>query len=165
MGRGHLRMERSTMRNGHFILAAAILGLLAFSPTYAQDSATGTIVSGDENGLMSGGGEGGQFPEGTDQCSGSRNHHAHDYPPPGCARRENPHFTTELGGAANDSGAPCQERAKGCDSCYDCCDKQRSEALICHCFEQRCKDLQPEVHRTCRQSCFGQHLDDCNAMP
>lgn len=152
------------MRKGHFILVTAILALLFFSPTYAQDSDTNTITFGDENGLMSGGGDT-QFPEGTNRCGGSRTHHAHDYPPPGCAKNENPHFTTELGGQANDSGAPCQERAKGCDNCYDCCGKQKNEALKCHCFENRCRDAQDEVYRTCRHSCFGQHLDTCTQNP
>lgn len=64
------------------ILLAAFLALLAFSPAHAQGTKTdsSTITSGDENGLMSGGGEDGQFPEGTTNCEGSRHHHAHDYP-------------------------------------------------------------------------------------
>lgn len=158
-------MERDTMRNGHLILTAAILALLFFSPAYAQDAEAGMITLGDENDLRSGGGEDGQFPEGTERCGGSRTHHAHDYPPPGCAFKENPHFTTMVGGAPNESGAPCQERAKGCNNCYECCDKQKNEALKCHCLERRCRDSQTEIRRQCRHACFGQHLDGCTENP
>lgn len=104
---------------------------------------------------MSGGGEdgGGQFPEGTDNCSGDRHHHAHDYPIMRCPRRVNPHYTTTLGG-----GEHCTARTKTLDACTNCCGLQKKEALECHCFESTCADYQGYVEQKCREDCIGREL-------
>lgn len=145
------------MRVGLYSIVVVTLLLLA-PVVIAQDL---TLDDGTDA-LMAGGGEdGGQFPDGTDRCVGDRYHHAHDYPLPGCVLRNNPHYATTVGG-----GAPCQERAKLCESCYDCCSKQQEEAVACHCYGSGpCESASRDVERTCRQACFGHFLDDCTSEP
>lgn len=93
-------------------------------------------------------------------CNGDAAHIGHDYPLNICVRTNNPHYATDLGG-----GEPCTSRSKTCDSCYNCCDLQKTEAENCHCFEDYCDAYLEEVHRTCETDCFGEYLDECPYQP
>ena len=141
-------------------LVLLTLALCCFTATAQTGSELGL---GGQDGLQSGGGVdgGGQFPEGTEDCSGDRHHHAHDTPTDLCVKAFNAHYATMMGG-----GAPCQSRARHCSSCYTCCGLQRTEAENCHCFgSSTCKNAQVEVERTCRHACFGQFTDNCTKNP
>lgn len=145
----------------HVLLLVVCLAFVTIAtPALAQDSGIGIAAPGEEEALQSGGEAGTQFPEGTTNCSGDRNHHAHGDPANPCVRKNNPHFATKLGG-----GAPCAERAKHCNACYNCCGLQRTESERCHCFESRCRDALREVQRTCYHSCVGQWIETCGPVP
>lgn len=143
------------------VLALVVLvGVVVAAPSATAQSYD-VDASPDADFLPSGGSDdGGQFPQGTDNCSGDRHHHAHNYPLNRCAKRVNPHYTTTMGG-----GTSCTSRSKLCGSCYDCCDLQKTEALECHCFEDYCEAMNEDVKRTCMQSCFGHYLDGCAYQP
>lgn len=144
-------MERHPIRNGHFILATAVFALLAVLPAYGQASSSPTF--GYENGLMAGD----QFPEGTSNCSGSRFHHAHDYPGRfSCSKQVNSHYSTTVG------SSPCTQRAKDECGCEDCCRKQTKEAKDCFCGgRSECKSLADYAQTVCEGNCLSTYLDEC----
>lgn len=145
------------MCRDQIILATAILALVFLSPVSAQESGTGSITVGQENGVISGGGDG-QFPEGTSNCSGSRFHHAHDYPTRfSCSKVVNPHYSTTKG------SDPCTQRSKTDCGCEDCCRKQTSEAKTCFCAGNKsCKSLADYAETTCKGNCLSTYLDTCD---
>lgn len=146
------------MHKGFLILAAAIFAILLVSPVYAQDAGTGTIILDGQDELPSGGGEGGQFPGGTDNCSGSRYHHSHDYPGRfSCSKQVNPHYSQTRGTGS------CSQRSKEECGCEDCCRKQTAESKSCFCAgDTRCKALAEYAETNCKGGCLSTYLDVCN---
>lgn len=134
------------------VLLLGVLVSLFSGVVWAQEAPYATELGGTES-LQSGGGDGGQFPEGANNCSGDRHHHAHNYPVMQCPRQVNPHFTTVAGG-----GDTCVNRTKNFDTCTTCCSKQRTEAEECHCFEDYCTGLQPYVEQKCKEDCIGEFI-------
>lgn len=107
--------------------------------------------------LQSGGEDGTQFPEGTSDCSGDRQHHGHTIPTDACVRYHNAHYATDMGG-----GEVCTSRAKLCSSCYGCCDLQRTEAEKCHCYgDDHCLATLGYTQQKCKENCLGHFLDSC----
>lgn len=143
-----------------FVLFAVFAFALVAAPgvAVAQDSGVELANPGQEDGLMSGGGGGGtQFPDGTEKCSGDRQHHAHGYPSDPCVFKNNRHYATTMGG-----GDTCTNRSKLCSSCNTCCDMQHVEAEKCHCNgDDFCEAELKYVTQKCKESCTGHYLDGC----
>lgn len=142
-----------SLKNSVVVFSMMVLLILVVAPIGAQtlDGTTG----GDATSLQSGGGDT-QFPEGTDNCSGDRNHHAHDYPPPGCSKLINPHYSAYHG-----QTDPCSQRTKHCSACNGCCEKQTEEAKTCFCPDSACRTYADYAERVCKDVCVGEYLDGC----
>ena len=142
------------------MILLAILALPPFTQGAAAQSlepATDT-TSGGGTELMAGGGEdgGGQFPDGTDNCSGDRHHHAHNYPAGRCSMSLNPHYSAYSG-----DDRSCSQRSKDICACDNCCAKQNIEAKSCYCPTAHCKSLADAAKQKCEQVCFGTYEDVC----
>jgi hypothetical protein len=137
------------------------LAFIAFAMVFccftasAQDGEA--VILDGQDGLMPGGGDdgGGQFPQGTDECSGDRNHHAHDYPSNPCSRVFNRHYS-----AYDGSGKPCNQRSRNCGACENCCNLQTTEAQECYCFTDSCDALADYARTTCMGVCISHYEGD-----
>ena len=132
--------------------ALGILILFSVAPASAQEAVV--VDQGGQTDMNTGGD---QFPEGTQNCGGSRRHHAHDYPGRlTCSKFVNPHYSTTKG------SEPCTRRSKDECGCEDCCRKQTAETKTCFCMgSKQCKAGADYTENVCNGTCLAEYLDRC----
>ncbi|MFP3940810.1 MAG: hypothetical protein ACLF0P_10925 [Thermoanaerobaculia bacterium] len=64
-----------------------------------------------------------------------------------------------------DPSKSCADQVPNCDSCYECCDKQK-EVGECRCAHigspKSCTDGVAAACQKCKQRCVGQHIETCS---
>lgn len=111
------------------------------------------------------------WPPLTQGCSGDIDHHPHAWSHFQCHHEQNPEYPTDIDvNPSTPEFEGCPQRARNCNACYNCCNRQANEAIVCRCNllpvgREVCRRGVGLEKTACRQICFGYYEGTCEIGP